>query len=173
MPWLHTLTLVRSFILLNMNRFHYQRRHNACLAWLISANDFIFKTWTCRCCISIWYHCLWEWKICFVCLFVSLLSHFSHFWLFFAYTCFFTNHMKALSSYICSITPETTKVRSSYSHMRTTYRLLIISCISVGKMKHLNLNLTIFELMVVSLHMLQEQNARKHIALENYISVFG
>ena len=50
------------------------------------------------------------------CLFCSLISHFYSFIL--SHTPAFTNHIYALSSCMCSITPMSVEVSSSYSHIR-------------------------------------------------------
>ena len=64
--------------------------------------------------IDYWYFQAAWW---FVCLFVSLLSHF---WLIhlFSPTPAFSTISRTLSSSMCSIIPETANVGSSYNHMR-------------------------------------------------------
>ena len=63
----------------------------------------------------------WLWDnllvLCSYCLFVSLL-HVSHFWLFFLPVLALSIISRPLSSSMCSITPETANVGSSYNHMR-------------------------------------------------------
>ena len=100
------------------------------IPWWISVggiSTFIFMStranWKCRWWLNSAYLLVWCTKgsritssLIFSTLFVSLQSHF---WLIrFPPISEFTNHMSALSSYMCSITPETPKISSRYSHMR-------------------------------------------------------